>query len=191
MTQLFKLTRAGEYGSITPSCGEDLGNALAEAAEAQETAFRASPNGRVMHWGSTVAQVYYLAADAFVHGASASIGHNRSDRYEERARELRAEAITTEAKEQRDAAEAARMLTAFTAGYEGGDASRWSFDSRAAFIVGAHFAKAGLPMPAQVRAFNGDMDASNYIEADGQRFAVHYPGGRIPNATVTAVGGEG
>lgn len=193
MTQTFKLTRAGEYGSVTPGCGEDLGAMLAGAASLREGDARCNPEAKVMYWGNTVAQVYFLAADAYEQGASASIGHNRSDRYETRARELRAkaESILTEAKEQRDATEAASMKAAFLAGREGGDASRYSFDSRAAFIVGEHFAALGLEMPAQVRAIRGDGDASTYIEADGCRYAVNYPGGRIPDATVTLVGGEG
>lgn len=189
MTQLFKLTRAGEHGSTTPTCGEDLGRSLASFAEASESTHRANPDARIMYWGSNIAQIYFLAAEAFEQGASASIGHNRSDRYEDRARELRAkaESIVTEAREQRDATEAERMKAAFVAGHEGGDASRFSFASRAAFIVGKYFAENGLPLPAHVRAIRGDESASTYIETDGCRYAVNYPGGKINNATVAAV----
>lgn len=193
MTQLFKLTRAGEYGSVTPGSGEDLGGALARFADAEAVRYRANPDPRIMFWGSNVAQIYFLAAEAFEQGASASIGHNRSERYETRARTLRevAVAIEAEVKEQRDTIEAERMKAAFAAGHRGGDARRYSFDSRAAFIVGAHFAASGLPMPAQVRATRGDAGVSTYIEADARRYAVRYPGGKMTDATVTAVGGEG
>jgi hypothetical protein len=136
MTQTFRLVRAGDR-SIAPAAGEDLGVALAEFADAKAAGFRANPKALIMHWGYNVAQIYYLAAEAFEQGASASMGHNRSDRYEQRARELRAkaEAIEVEAKEQRDGVEGERMKAAFVEGYEGGDASRYSFSSRVALVV--------------------------------------------------------
>jgi hypothetical protein len=186
MAQTFKLVRAGEAGSVVPASGEDLGVALAEAAEAKERRHRENPQAQIMYWGNTVAQMYFLAAEAFEQGASASIGHNRSTRYTERAEELRALAasILGEAKGERDAVDGARMKAAFVAGYEGRDGSRYSFDARAAFLVGRHFAAQPLPMPTYVEALCGDTSASNYIEADGERYAVRYPGGNMNAAEV-------
>jgi len=186
MTNKFKLSPTS---SITPSRGEDLGTALARFAAAEEERFRSNPGASVTYWGETVADVMFVAADAFDAGASASIGHNRADRYQERAGELRrkAEALLVEAREQREAREGELNRAAFESGFNGGDASSYAFDRRAAFLVGAHFAREGRPLPTIVRVENGDAEASNYVEVDGTRFAVRYPGGKIVEATVEAV----
>lgn len=186
MTQLFKLAPATERKNLTPGSGEDLGGALAEFAAAREATRRDNPKALVMHWGSDVAQLYFLAAEAFEQGAAVSIGHNRSDRYEARARELRgkAAALVTEAREQREAAEAASMKAAFLVGYEGGDITRYSFNGREAFLVGRHFAAAGLPVPELVRYIREE-EGRTFIEAGGCRYSVDYPGGKISAATVS------
>lgn len=184
MSQLFRLVRVGDAHSVTPSSGADLGTALAECATAKAAAHRAN-TAPIMHWGSTVAQIYFLAAEAFEQGAAVTMGHNRSDRYEARARELReaATSLLAEAREQREESEAARMKAAFRAGYEGRAGARFSFDCRDAFLVGRHFAAQPLPMPARVSIARGKAGTS-WVEVDGQRYAVSYPGGKIDLATV-------
>jgi len=186
MAQTFKLDRAA--ASICPADGEDLGAALAHAAEAKETAHRDNPEARVMFWGGTVAQMYYLAAEAFEHGASASIGHNRTGRYLERANAYRqrALAIEVEAVKDREAAEAKSMKAAFIAGYESetGDATRYAFESREAFLVGRHFIRSHMPIPESVRVIRGERGA-HWIEAGDCLYSVEYPGGKINDAIVT------
>jgi hypothetical protein len=186
MRQLFKLVRAGDYSysKVTPSCGEALGDMLAKAASLREGDYRCAQTS-VEHWGNTVAQVYYLAAEAYEQGASASIGHNRSDRYLERAKELRgkAEALLDEAKTARDAIECKRMKAAFVAGYEGQDGSRYVFDAREAFLVGKHYAAQGMPIPATVRVVREER-GKHFIEAGDCRYSVEYPGGKISAAIV-------
>lgn len=178
MPQTFKLERATDRANITPGCGEDLGEMLAKAASLREGDFRCNPNARISSWANTVAQLYFLAADAFDQGAAASIGHNRADRYASRADGLRRRAATleAEAKAERDATEAARLKAAFLAGFTGEDGQRFSFDARAAFIVGRHFADAGMAAPENVRA------TRDGIVADGRAYVVEYPGGKVAEA---------
>lgn len=186
MTQAFELKRVR---NISPSGGEELGAALAACAEARESSFREKPNSLVSFWGDTVAQIYFLAAEAYEQGASVTLGHNRTDRYMTRARELRAaaERLISEADAEREKTESERMMAAFVDGYQGGDASRYSFDSREAFLVGKHFADAAMPIPESVRVLR-DKRGKHWIEADGCRYSVDYPGGRVDAATVSLVG---
>jgi hypothetical protein len=70
---------------IAPVSGEQLGGDLRAAGDALLNRMSApSEDG-----ARRVAVLWNLAADAFVAGAAASIGHNRARRYEEAARELR------------------------------------------------------------------------------------------------------
>lgn len=78
-----------KIGRIVPACGEDLGRFLKEAADLSVAKWSAMPNSPREFWAPKVAQIYMLAADAYEAGASASIGHSRSDRYMEQARDLR------------------------------------------------------------------------------------------------------
>ena len=66
---------------IAPSTGEDLGDLLVKSANAQLELIEKSEykNNCCL---SRVAQILYLAADAYNAGAAASIGHSRSMRYE-------------------------------------------------------------------------------------------------------------
>lgn len=86
--------------AIVPSQGEDFGSLLAVAAEAQQARLEASHPDGVVHWGEDVAQIYELAAQAFEHGANASIGHNRTARYRGQAYDLRLKAIALLPKEE-------------------------------------------------------------------------------------------
>lgn len=90
MTQPFKLNR--ERG-IVPNDGEQLAEDLTFAANAllSRTDEFSAPGSRKYNHGRA-AILLSLAADALEFGASASIGHNRADRYLARARELRARA---------------------------------------------------------------------------------------------------
>lgn len=166
---------------IAPSQGEDLGNVLAGCAD--------NVSGKSP---LTAAQMLYLAADAFDAGASASIGHNRSDRYEERARELRARAdnLCAEVRKARDDNESAALLAAFDDGFAGRDIHHHSFDNREAALVGQLFAKAGRAMPQRInkvtpRAFGHS--ERDHLLVDGAKFVVDYPDGKVALATVTAL----
>ena len=189
MTQTFELRRMRD---IAPSCGEDLGAALARFAAAEEERFRSNPDGKGMHWAGTVAQVLYLAAEAFEAGAAASIGHSRADRYEERARALRAgaTALEAEAAARHNEVESARLIAAFDDGYAGRDIKRHSFEAREAALVGQRFAKEGRGMPRRInkvyapRPLGRDSER-DYLAVDGERFIVDYPGGSIADAIVT------
>lgn len=95
MTQFFKLDR---INPIVPNTGEEVGEMLRKAAADKVTVM--SPTAPAW-FVENVCQLFYLAADAFDAGASASIGHNRAERYEARARACRAEAdrLIAEARE--------------------------------------------------------------------------------------------
>lgn len=167
MSQAFELKR---LRNISPSCGEDLGGALANAAE--------HVTNRLAK-----AQMLYLAAEAFEQGASASIGHGRAGRYEQAARELRqrAEQLEAEVKAERDEAEAKRLMNAFLEGFNGNRTetgtvpSKFAFDSRDAFIIGEHFAKEGKQVPERINApyINGQQ----YFDIDEVMYEMVYPDG--------------
>lgn len=167
--QKFQLKRITD---IAPGCGEDLGAALITGA-----GYIASR--------STRAQMLYLAAEAYEAGASASIGHNRSARYEEQAGQARrhAAALEAEVKAERDAYTAAAHLAALKVGYEGGDIKRYSFDRRDAALVGQHLAKLGKPMPASV-ACTRDVSSNREFDVGGERYVVACPTGRGADTTV-------
>jgi hypothetical protein len=176
--QKFELVKA-QGADICPASGEDLGGFLAKVAtEATDPYVRE--------------QVLYLAAEAFEAGASASIGHNRADRYEERARELRAEAekVAAEDKAKRDDTESASLLAAFDDGFAGRDGKRHSFDAREAFLVGQLFAKERREMPSRInkvyapRPLGRDSER-DFLRVDDMRFVVDYPDGKVANAIVT------
>jgi len=108
----FTLARRHDDTRAVPATGEDNGAALAKAGELLLADYR-SRNAVEAYYGPLVAQIFMLAADAYEKGAAVSIGHNRSDRYHARAKELRreAEALCVEAdkeKERRDKAWAER-----------------------------------------------------------------------------------
>lgn len=171
---------------IAPGQGEDLGCMLGTMAQEREDAMRAGP-GSVEYWASTVATLYHLAADAFRAGSAASIGHNRSARYDERARELRAkgDALFAEGRKAHEDRENEALQKGFAAGYAGESSDPFSFDRREAYFVGRHFAQQKLPVPSYLRSVYGDR--KHHIEADGKGFRVDYPNGRIDPATVTVV----
>lgn len=183
MSQAFELKRIRE---ITPSFGEDLGGTLARLAVAEAERFAANPNAKVMYWGGTVAQLFYLAAEAYEAGAAASIGHNRTDRYLSAARTHRAaaEQLETAAKAQRDEIEDASMMTAFLAGYAdcGMDRapSRYAFNSRDAWLLGKHFGNSDKPMPDRVHGFY--TNGRYYIAVDEVTFEIVYPEGKTDKA---------
>jgi hypothetical protein len=86
--QYFNLTTAT---SITPSCGEDVGELLARAAATRLTEIDGwSYDGNSSR--ISAAQLMFLSADAFDRAASASLGHNRAARYRTAAQGLRREA---------------------------------------------------------------------------------------------------
>lgn len=190
--QKFELKQVTE---IAPGCGEDLGSALARFAESEEQRCRALPNGKVSYWGSVVEQTLYLAAEAFEAGASASIGHNRAARYEERARALRsgASALAAEMKRERDDEMSASMLAAFDDGYAGRDIERHSFEKREAALLGQLFAKEGRETPKRLlkvyaqRPLTRDSERDHLLDDLGQKFVVDYPGGIIADAIVTQI----
>lgn len=66
--------------SITPSCGEELGDLLAKSADAELEKIEQSEYDH-SYGIINAAQLLYLAADAYRAGAAASIGHSRSMRY--------------------------------------------------------------------------------------------------------------
>ena len=66
---------------ITPSTGEDVGDLLVKSANAKLEQIEKSEY-KNNYCLSTVAQILYLAADAYNAGAAASLGHSRSMRYE-------------------------------------------------------------------------------------------------------------
>lgn len=94
----FKLECAQGWGSIVPHDGEDNGLALAKAAELLEAHYQ-EIKARRGYYVRHVAQIKMLAHDAYDFGASASIGHNRTDRYMTAATRLKkeAEALMAEA----------------------------------------------------------------------------------------------
>lgn len=92
MSARFKLEAVDR---ISPGTGEDLGRDLHTAAANLANTIEAI--GWNSHQRQRVAALYYLAADAYDRGASASLGHGRRDRYTEEARRLRALAEETEA----------------------------------------------------------------------------------------------
>lgn len=179
--------------SISPGTGEDLGNALANAATAREQQLRDGPGAaNVDHWSATIAQMLYLGADAFEAGASASIGHNRSDRYQQRAKELRTKAddLYAEGRKVHADKESATLVAAFDDGYAGRDISGHSFERREAALVGQLFAKEARGMPQRInkvyapRPLGRDSDRDHLL-VDGLKFVVDYPGGKVAEATVT------
>lgn len=179
MTQAFSLKRERE---IAPASGEDLGAALDQFAQTQIN----NPYVRE--------QVLYLAADAYEQAASVSIGHNRSARYEERAKALRgiAERVAAAAKQDRDDKESNRLLQCFEEGYAGRDISRLSFERREAALVGQFYATNRLEMPKRInkvyqpRPLGRDSDR-DYLLVDNSKFVVDYPDGKISNAIVTKI----
>lgn len=192
MTQAFKLARIAGRNYYAPSTGEDLGAALAKAASVQEGDYRAK-GAPEQHWGYAVAQMYYLAAEAYEQASSASIGHNRSARYEEAARgyRQRADAILAASEAQRDADRAKRLQAAFVAGYEDESAgepqsSRYSFDAREGYLVGRYFARERMPIPTDVNSFRDK--GGDWIMAGGCKYRVAYPTGKVTAATVTLEG---
>ena len=77
------------FNSIVPSEGEDWG--LFFQAQADKLVEEHQADSKQFHnyWAPKIAQLYSLAADAWDLGALASIGHNRTARYEEAARRCR------------------------------------------------------------------------------------------------------
>ena len=76
------LAQTGYGAGITPSGGEELGHDLAALAETFAEKAGVEPvSGNYTHFAYKAATLFYLAADAFVLGAQASIGHNRAQRY--------------------------------------------------------------------------------------------------------------
>lgn len=181
MTRAFTLKRERD---ITPSCGEDLGAALARLAEGEIERLRAIETASVAHWAGTVAQMLYLAAEAFRQGASVSIGHKRSDRYEQRAWELDARAVSleAEAKQQRDEHESRKLLAAFDDGYAARDIKHHSFERREAALVGQLFAQGKEPRPGRInkiyspRPLNND-SPPDHLLVDDMKFIIVYPEG--------------
>ena len=174
---------------ITPSCGEELGGTLARLATAEEDRFRAIETASVAHWGSTVAQILYLAAEAFEAGAAASIGHKRSDRYMAAAagHRIKAEGLEAEARAVRDAHESKRLLKAFLSGYEGRTGSGYAFDSREAYLVGKLFAQSNEPIPQRINKVYtprplGKDSPPDHLLVDGIKFIVIYPEGKTDEA---------
>lgn len=74
-----RFTLTSTYALTTPNDREQFGRLLTSYALDQCSAGR----------DRIAADLYYLAADAYSAAASASIGHNRADRYEAEARRLR------------------------------------------------------------------------------------------------------
>lgn len=70
--------------SITPGCGEELGDLLAKSADAELEKIEQSEYDH-SYGIINAAQLLYLAADAYRAGAGASIGRSRSMRYYEAA----------------------------------------------------------------------------------------------------------
>lgn len=181
--QKFELKRVTE---IVPNCGEELGGTLLRLAAAEEARYRAIETASVAHWAGTVAQLLYLGADAFCAGAAASIGHNRSARYEARAAEARrhAEALEAEAKRVRDDHESKKLVAAFMVGYEGGDIKRYAFDDREAAQLGQYFKANELGVPARInklyrpRPLNRDSERDCLV-VDGDKWLVDYPTGNV------------
>lgn len=178
---------------IVPNQGEELGDALRKAANALEKSSREGP-GSVEYWASRTAQLYHLAADAFLAGASASMGHNRADRYQEAARELRAKATSLyeEGRAAHDARENEAFQRAFADGYSDKDRAnmlKHSFDRTEAYLIGEHYARQSLPAPAFIRSVyerdDKDRFLGHWMDADGKRFTVEYPNGKVKDAVLT------
>lgn len=178
---------------IVPNQGEELGDALRAAAKDLEKRMREGP-GSVEYWATRTSALYHLAADAFIAGAAASIGHNRSDRYHEAARELRAKATSLyeEGRAAHDARENEAFQQAFAAGYSDKDRAtmlKFSFDRAEAYLIGEHYARHQLPAPAFIRSVyerdENDRFLGHWMEADGKRFTVDYPNGKVRDGVLT------
>lgn len=196
--QTFKLVRAGEYGSVTPSAGEELGAALAGFALARETSFKEKEGNQVQYWGPMVAQLYRLAADAYQLGASASIGHNRADRYEFAARTClnSAEQIEAAAEKQRRDIENAAMTRAFHDGYDtppmgkpdaAHPSRRYSFDNREAYHLGEWFARTGMNRPEAVTINHKGRGKHTFTAGDCE-YLVSYPTGKTNEPHIETIG---
>jgi phage gp29-like protein len=78
---------------LIPDDGETMGAELKRAAEHREKELTQMQGGVLNDQARRIlGQLYHLAADAYDYGASASIGHNRTERYMHQSRELRAKA---------------------------------------------------------------------------------------------------
>lgn len=182
--QKFELKRIAE---ICPDTGESLGGALARFATSEEERFRANPNPKVSYWAHTVAQVLYLAAEAFEQASSASIGHNRSARYDEAANgyRRRAEALEAQAEQERSDDEAEALMKCFRQGYAGEDIKRLSFDRREAALIGSWFYLNKLPIPNRINGVRPYK--TGHFLVNNQTFRVAYPEGKVTGATVELV----
>jgi len=181
MSRLFKLSTAGEYGSIAPSTGEELGQLLAKLGHEVVNDHAANPNAKVAYWGDTVAQLFYMAADAYEAGAAVTIGHNRSDQYLQAANQHRkmADELCNQARIQRDAERSASLMIAFQDGYEGLKGDRYAFESRKAFQLGQYYAEAELEMPETIKyEWVQGRDGGDRFNIDGHRYTVEYPEGK-------------
>lgn len=196
MTQAFALKRIRE---ISPSCGEDLGGTLARLANAEMERVAAIETASVVHWGPTVAQLFYLAAEAYEAGAAASIGHNRTDRYLQAARTHRASAEQLEAaaKAERDAHDRRRLTDAFLAGYADcaveRPPSRYAFDNREAWQLGQHFGQRGIPIPTDgvikvytPRPLGRDSERDHFVAGDC-KYVVDYPTGKTSEVVISLI----
>ena len=176
---------------IVPNTGEELGTTLGTAAAELEAKYRDGP-GSVEYWASTVAQLYYLAADAFLRGAAVCGGHKRADRYHDAADRLaaKADALYAEGRDARDEREDGQLMIAFQDGYAGRDISRHGFDRREAAMIGQLYAREGRPVPQRVhhvyvpRPLTRDSERDHML-VDGTKFVVDYPDGKVANAVIT------
>jgi hypothetical protein len=137
----------------------------------------------------TTVQVLYLAAEAYEYGASASIGHNRSDRYLAAAAGLRRKAQELQAKidQMRSDEESKALVAAFIKGFEGlEDISRLSFDRREAAMIGQLFAKQGKTVPERINGVRPYR--TGHLLVDGVEYKIDYHDGKVSNATVELVG---
>ena len=191
MTQVFGLKRISE---IVPHSGEDLGQALATAALDREALCRAGP-GSIEYWAYPVAQMLYLAAEAYEAGAAVCGGHNRADRYHAAAKGYRTKAaeLEAQAKAQHDEREGAALMAAFTDGFDHPDApaaARHSFDRMEAYLIGKLFAREGKTKPQSIlkiyspRPLGRDSERDHLL-VDGVKFIVDYPAGKVADAIVT------
>jgi len=182
--QKFELKR---IANISPGCGEDLGGALNRFATEEEARFRANPQAKVMYWASTVVQLLYLAAEAFEAGANASIGHGRSGRYDQAARDLRlrAVALADEAERQRSDVESECLLTAVETGFKGLDIFKYSFDRFDAGLIGKNFRRLGKDVPERINGVR-PYKQGHYL-VDGKTYRIDCPSGRRNEAVVVLV----
>lgn len=188
MSRLFKLETVGGYGSICPSSGEELGETLARLASQEMERCVANPGAEVMYWGGRVAQLFYLAADAYEAGAAVTIGHNRSDWYLTAASRHRkmGDELTAQAKLHRDRAASDRLIRAFLTGYQGGDGKRYAFDMREAYLIGQMYAKNGFDVPTRMQYEYIDGIGQMVVNGE-QRYRVDYPEGKVVNAIIVTV----